>query len=165
MIQVKQATSFEDFRTIEQLAREIFPAVYSPLMDPAHVTFFINRFQTSKAIAQQIATDHYHYYLLCLEQQITGYLGVQLRKNVLHLSKLYILEAYRGNKIGKTALQFTDELAHKNGCSTIDLYVNKHNADTIQIYQKAGYIIQDLVAHTYDNGHTEEDYHMVKTLS
>jgi len=127
--------------------------------------FFIDTFQTAQAIAQQIATEHYQYYLLCLDQQNVGYLGVQLRNDVLHLSKLYILEAYRGNKIGKAALQFVDELAQHYRLSAIDLYVNKHNDDTIKIYQNAGYIIKDLVAHTYDNGHVEEDYHMMKVLS
>ncbi|OJJ14814.1 hypothetical protein BKI52_40355 [marine bacterium AO1-C] len=165
MIQIKQATKPEDFQTIEQLAREIFPGVYTPPMPLSHVLFFIDSFQTEKAIAEQIADKNYHYYLLCLDEQVTGYLGIQIQQPNVHLSKLYILKKFRGHKIGKAALEFVDVQAQARQCTSIDLYVNKLNEDTINIYQKAGYAIHQLVAHTYDNGHVEEDYHMVKTLS
>lgn len=164
MIQIKKALTSEDFQTIEQLAREIFPGVYAS-MPSSHVLFFIKSFQTEKAIAQQIATEDYQYFLLHLHQKVAGYLGVQLLENRLHLSKLYILSDYRGQKIGKAAMEFVDELAHANQCKIIDLYVNRHNEDTIKIYEKTGYVIEALVPHTYDNGHVEEDYKMVKTLS
>ena len=114
--------------------------------------------------AEQIANEHYQYFLLYFHQQVAGYLGIQLLENRLHLSKLYILSNYRGQKIGKAALELVDQLAHTNQCQTIDLYVNRHNEDTIKIYQKTGYTIEALVPHTYDNGHVEEDYKMVKAL-
>jgi ribosomal protein S18 acetylase RimI-like enzyme len=165
MIEIKQATILQDFQQIETLAREIMPEVYKDIVPPNHVTFFLDSFQTVEAIKTQIAEDHYQYYLLCLDAQVAGYLGIQLLTSRIHLSKVYILKNFRGKKLGKAALEFVDKTAQTQGASSVDLFVNIGNKATIEIYKKAGYIIADTITHKYDNGHAETDHKMVKTYS
>lgn len=165
MIEIKQATTLPDFQKIERLAREIMPEVYQDIVTPDHVAFFLDTFQTVGAIKAQIAEDHYQYYLLYLNNQVAGYLGVQVLSNRIHLSKVYILKNFRGKKLGKAALEFVDKTAQTQGVSSVDLFVNIGNTATIEIYKKAGYTIADTVTHKYDNGHAETDHKMVKTYS
>ena len=165
MIKIKQATTSQDFQQIETLAREIMPEVYKGIVTPDHVAFFLDTFQTVEAIKTQIAENHYQYYLLCLDAQVAGYLGIQLLLNRIHLSKVYILKNFRGKKLGKAALDFVDKTAQKQGANSVDLFVNIGNKATIDIYKKAGYTIADTVTHRYDNGHAETDHKMVKTYS
>lgn len=165
MIRCPLAQSPQDYQMIETLAREIMPEVYVPDIPLAHVNYYLDTFQTSEVIRRQIHQEHYVYFLLYFNEQAVGYLGVQLLKGVLLLSKLYILKEYRGNKIGKKALELTERMAKENLRRRIELYVNKNNEASINIYKKAGYVIESLTTHTYDNGHTEEDYLMIKQLS
>lgn len=165
MIEIKQATTSQDFQQIETLAREIMPEVYKGIVPPDHVAFFLDTFQTIEAIRMQIVKDHYEYYLLCFDAQVAGYLGIQLLPNHIHLSKVYILKKFRGKKLGKAALEFVDKTAQIQGVNSIDLFVNIGNKTTIDIYKKAGYTIADTVTHKYDNGHVETDHKMMKTYS
>lgn len=159
------AQSPQDYQTIETLAREIMPEVYVPDIPLAHVHYYLETFQTSDAIHQQIRQEHYVYFILYFNEQAVGYLGMQLLKDVLLLSKLYILKEYRGNKIGKKALELAEQMAKGKLRHRIELYVYKNNEASINIYKKAGYVIEALTTHTYDNGHTEENYLMAKQLS
>ena len=63
------------------------------------------------------------------------------------------------------ALNFVDQEAERAGVSKIELFVNQGNDMTIGIYKKAGYVIAESLTHTYDNGHSEHDYKMVKVFS
>ncbi|WP_299454447.1 GNAT family N-acetyltransferase [uncultured Microscilla sp.] len=162
MIELKQAKTTADYQTIEQLAREIMPEVYQGIVPPAHVDFFLTTFQTTHVIARQINEAHYQYYLLWLNGQVAGYLGIQLLSDRIHLSKLYVLKKFRGKKLGKAALEFVDKVAQEKGANQVDLFVNIGNKETINFYKKAGYTISDTVTHQYDNGHSETDHKMEK---
>lgn len=165
MTELKKAESRDDFQIIETLARQIMPEVYEGIVPQFHVTFFLDTFQTVAAIEQQVTKESYHYYLLCLNDEAGGYLGIQLKDDCVNLSKIYILPDFRGKKLGKMALDFVDKEAERTGINKIELIVNQKNEVTIGIYKKAGYVITESLTHTYDNGHSEYDYRMEKMIT
>ncbi len=91
-----------------------------------------------------------------------GYLGIQKLEGILILSKLYILESFRGRKIGKTALEFVYRFAKEKRIKKIELIVNRKNKNTIDIYKKNGFKIIESIVNSFPNGHCEEDYKMEK---
>jgi len=164
MTQISKALHKTDFKKIEQLAKAIFHEVYDTYIPADHVDFYLNTFQTSVAIQQQIESDHYHYFLLYYLDKPVGYFGLKIQDLVLVLSKLYILKSQRGKSIGHTAMKYIENFAKKHHINKIELLVNVKNKTSIDFYKSHSFEILTTVATAYDNGHQEHDYLMVKSL-
>ena len=165
MIKIVKAHCSRDFKAIEKLAAEILPGVYDHIISAKQRAYFMNKFQTEKAIAHQVNFEKRTYYLLNYNNQNIGYLGLDINKNSLHLSKLYILEAFRGKKIGKTALNFIVELGNKQNSTNIELMVNVENSNSIKAYESFGFKIIEQVVNSFPNGFKVHDYKMEKKLN
>lgn len=164
MINIQKATKLEHFQIIETLAKEILHEVYDPIIPAEHTEYFLNKFQTVSAIKKQIAEENFEYHLLQFHLKNVGYIGFYIKNGVLHLSKIYLLESSRGNKIGKFALQFISQKAIELKVGYIELLVNQQNDNTIQIYKKNGFEIVKEVSNSFSNNFTVEDYIMRKKI-
>ena len=163
MIKIENATSHEDYLLIVKLAYIIIPEVYYPIVPKDHVNMFLDKYQTIEAIEEQVL-NNYRYYFLKFDDQIVGYLGFVNYSGILLLSKLYILNEFRGKKLGKEAIQFTEDLAKSENCSKIELLVNEFNLHSINFYKIHGYSIVDLIDHNFEDGLVVRDYKMQKDL-
>ncbi|WP_405567119.1 GNAT family N-acetyltransferase [Polaribacter sp. Asnod6-C07] len=164
MIEINKANNTSEFKIIEKLAKEILHEVYDPIIPAEHTDYFLTEFQSENAIGKQIKNENFSYFLLNFDTKNVGYLGIQKLNKKLILSKLYILKSFRGLKIGKTALEYVNGFATDNGIEKIELIVNQHNQNTIDIYLKNGFIIVESLINSFPNGHSVEDYKMEKIL-
>lgn len=112
MIEITNAVLYSDFEIIESLVRQILHKFYNPVIPKKNTKYFINKYQTAKAIEQQV-TNGSSYYILKYRGLNVGYLGLNKESDFLLLDKLYLLEDYRGKKIGKKAIDFTNNFAKK----------------------------------------------------
>lgn len=165
MINIKKASCSNDFKIIENLAAKILPGVYDHIISAEQRAYFTAEFQTEKAIAHQVSIKNRTYYLLIYQNLNVGYMGFDLNKDTLHLSKLYILKAFRGKKIGKMALNFLFELGIKENVISIELMVNVENFNAIKAYKNYGFKIIKQVENSFPNGFKVRDYKMKKDLS
>lgn len=152
-------------RKICELAEEIWREHYTPIIGKAQVDYMLEKFQSERQVAAQIQ-DGYLYYLVKDGQNDVGYFCVQLQKpeGILFLSKFYIKAKERGKGYGKKAQNFIEELARQRSLSKIMLTVNKHNKDSIQIYQNMGYKIAKAIVTDIGGGFVMDDYRMEKVL-
>jgi ribosomal protein S18 acetylase RimI-like enzyme len=164
MIEIKRANKITEFEVIEELAKEILHEVYAPIISPEHTDYFLTEFQSKNAIRNQIKNENYSYFLLNFNTKNVGYLGIQKLDKKLILSKIYILKSFRGLKIGKTALEYVNEIVIDNGIEKIELIVNKQNQNTIDIYLKNGFKIIESIVNSFPNGHSVDDYKMEKVF-
>tara|TARA_R110002126_G_scaffold291235_1_gene451249 strand:+ start:1085 stop:1588 length:504 start_codon:yes stop_codon:yes gene_type:complete len=164
MIEVNKANNTSEFKVIEKLAKEILHEVYDPIIPSEHTDYFLTEFQSENAIRNQIKNEYFSYFLLNFDSRNVGYLGIQKLNKKLILSKLYILESFRGLKIGKTALEYVYRFATNNEIEKIELIVNQQNQNTIDIYLKNGFKIVESIVNSFPNGHSVEDYKMEKIL-
>ena len=164
MIEINIAREIADFKTIEKLANEIFHEVYDSFIPSNHTDAFLNEFQTKKAIEGQILNENFRYYLLRFNNQTVGYLALQEGNDKLILSKFYILESFRGYKIGKTVFEFVIEFANKNKFVAIELIVKEENKKAIDIYLKRGFKIIETIVNTFTDGYVMTDYKMKKIV-
>jgi ribosomal protein S18 acetylase RimI-like enzyme len=160
MIEIKKANNKNDFKVIEELAYKILHEVYDPIIPAEHTDYFLTKFQSEKAIESQITNENFSYFLLIFDSKNVGYLGIQQLNKKLVLSKLYILQSFRGLKIGKIALEYVDEFATDHRIDNIELIVNQKNQNTIDIYLKNGFKIVESITNSFPNGHSVEDYKM-----
>ena len=164
MIEINKANNTSEFKIIEKLAKEILHEVYDPIIPAEHTDYFLTEFQSENSIGKQIKNENFSYFLLNFDTKNVGYLGIQKLNKKLILSKLYILKSFRGLKIGKTALEYVNGFATNNGIEKIELIVNQHNQNTIDIYLKNGFKIVESLINSFPNGHSVEDYKMEKIL-
>jgi diamine N-acetyltransferase len=162
-LNITPAQSTAQLKAIEDLAREILPEFYDPVIPPDHTLFYIDKFCLVKALQQQMEEGCEHY-LLDYAGTYAGYLTILIAGSVLFVSKLYLLARFRGNGIGDKAMLLVDNLASKNKISRIGLIVHQENPRGIQFYERRGFKITEPAVYTFENGHTIYNFKMEKIV-
>lgn len=162
MTEITLATP-NDYKEIADLGFIIWNEHYTPIIGSEQVAYMLDKFQSEKAIQQQVK-EGFEYYLITFETVPVGYICVKKKRDTLFLSKIYVLSDYRGKKIGKTAMQFVERRANTLHCNSIELTVNKYNVNSIKAYEKLGFKTVEALVMDIGNGFVMDDYRMVKNL-
>ncbi len=163
MVKITSANSISSYKMIADLARSIWTEHYTPIIGEQQVTYMLNKFQSAQAIKEQIDQGG-HYYLLNLNEKPVGYFSYVLNPKSLFLSKLYVLNSARGNGIGSQALAFIAAQVKKFDLSKIELTVNKYNTNSINVYEKMGFVNVNSIVQDIGNGYIMDDYVMEKYI-
>ncbi len=153
-----------DYKQIADLGFIIWNEHYAPIIGAEQVAYMLDKFQSEKAIQQQVK-EGFEYYLITFETVPVGYICIKKKRDTLFLSKIYVLSNYRGKKIGKTAMQFVERRANTLHCKNIELTVNKYNVNSIKAYEKLGFKTVEALVMDIGNGFVMDDYRMVKPIN
>ena len=148
---------------VESLAREIWTEYYVPIIGSEQVHYMLDRFQSRRAISEQLRTGVL-YFLMKKDNEFIGYIAVQPRGVELFLSKIYVKASRRAGGFGKKAVQFAETLAEERGLRKIVLTVNKNNVNAIKAYEKIGFVNVGSLVQDIGNGFVMDDYKMEKTV-
>lgn len=148
---------------VENLACEIWNEHFTPIIGKVQVDYMLEKFQSRKAISEQIENG-FLYYLIRTNHDSIGYIGIHPKQDELFLSKIYIRSSERGRGYGRKAIQFLEKLAQEKGLRKITLTVNKNNIDTIKAYEKFGFRNIGPVVQDIGNGFIMDDYGMEKVI-
>lgn len=121
----------------------------------------LDKFQSYDAVKEQIETG-YQYFLLRYKGNNVGYSGIQIRENMLFLSKIYLLEDYRGLKISSAVIAYYETICREKRLSGIWLTCNKHNKSSIAAYKHMGFSITDTKVADIGSGYIMDDYILTK---
>jgi len=149
---------------IEALAREIWLEYYPSIISIEQIFYMLFKFQTVEAIKQQIEDGYMYYLILDRKAFELGYLAFQPREEELFLSKIYIKKEFRGQGLGKQALEFVAHVAKQNKLGKITLTVNKNNKNSIAAYLKSGFIKKEEVVSDIGGGFVMDDYVLEKKV-
>ncbi len=163
-MEIIKATTTLHFDAIEQLARKIIPEHYGSFLPMEQVEFFIDTYQTAKAIQQQLQNG-FEYYLAKESGQFAGYAGIEKKKEVLVLSKIYTDKHFRGKGIGKGLMELLYHRAISLHLLVIELIVVQQNVQAIAFYSNQGFEIAETLSTKYESGYTVEEFKMSKRLT
>lgn len=151
--------------TVARLARTIWTEHYVAITGKAQVDYMLARFQSPEAIAGQIKQGYY-YYLITVGRRPIGYVAILPRpkRQELFISKLYVINAQRGQGIGRQAMAFIERLAATHNLRRLTLTVNKHNTGSLAFYLACGFVNSGSVVKDIGRGFFMDDYVMGKTL-
>jgi ribosomal protein S18 acetylase RimI-like enzyme len=140
IVEFRRAVSGEDVAEVARLAREIWSEHYPRIIGQEQVDYMIEKFQSAKAIAEQIAAG-FEYYFIVLDGTSAGYLAVveEPESSSLLLSKIYVRKQSRGIGLGEAALRLAEDICGKHNLRSIRLTVNKYNARSIAWYEHMGF--------------------------
>lgn len=151
----------DNIEKLTQLASEIWHEYWPCLLSDEQIEYMVEKFQSSRAIKEQIKNDNYTYYFIVSEGEIAGYAGISDKKDYLFLSKLYIKKDFRHKGLGKLVIEKLKQMNFPK----IQLTVNKYNKNTIDAYLKYGFKIVDSVISDIGCGFVMDDYIMELPLS
>lgn len=163
-IEIISAHSIADIKIVSQLAHQIWHEHFTDIIGKKQVNYMLDKFQSEKAIKQQIA-EGYQYYIINQGKAPLGYTAIVIEENQLMISKLYTLKKIRGKSIGKALLNFIESQAEENEVSELWLTVNKNNRSTINWYKRQGFQIKEAAQFDIGNGFIMDDYIMDKKLN
>ncbi|CAG5082184.1 GNAT family N-acetyltransferase [Parvicella tangerina] len=162
-IQLIETENDNRLRKIEQLAQEIWTEHYTPIIGEAQVKYMLDQFQRYQKIKEQLL-EGYIYGVVYLQDHLIGYFSVQPRDHHLFLSKIYLKSNQRGKGFFSVVLKFIEQVAKEYQKKVIELTVNKHNTDTINIYKTKGFEIVKPAVFDIGNGYVMDDYIMRKHI-
>ncbi|HNX69129.1 MAG TPA: GNAT family N-acetyltransferase [Candidatus Omnitrophota bacterium] len=162
---ITQALAGDSLSRVEKLAQEIWREHYPPIVGVAQVEYMLKKFQSKEAIAEQLE-EGFFYYLIQIDGQEEGYLGILPReeKRELFLSKIYLRAPVRGKGYGGKVMAFAVGLARKKGFRKVVLAVNKKNIAAIRAYEGMGFKNVESVTQDIGGGFFLDDYRMEKGL-
>jgi len=160
---IERVSDNNQIEIIEELAYEIWNEHFIPIIGKAQVDYMLEKFQSKKAITEQIENG-FLYFLIKNDKNHIGYIGVLPEENNLFLSKLYISSAERGKGYGRKAIEFLENLAIEKDVRKILLTVNRNNLGTVEMYKKLGFVNLGSIVKDIGNNFVMDDYEMMKNI-
>ncbi len=154
----------QEIQTLAGLAKTIWNECFVGIISRGQIAYMVEKFQSAGAIAAQIQTDGYAYFLVRGAGGPMGYMGLQARDGKMLLSKLYFLPECRGTGAAQQALAFAEAYAAENGCGVLWLTVNRHNTRAVAAYQKRGFQTVRTQVADIGGGFVMDDFVMEKEL-
>lgn len=160
---IKTVSDKYQIKAIEALAYEVWCEHYTPIIGAAQVDYMLKKFQTADAVEEQI-DDGFLYFLCEYDNELVGYMSVNMRGEELFLSKFYVVFANRRKGYGSEMIAFLENLASDKSLNKISLTVNKNNTGSIKMYEKVGFDICGTAVQDIGNGFIMDDYKMEKMI-
>ena len=146
----------DELAELEKVAVKVWHQSYDGLIGVDQVNYMIAMFQNEAAFRKQIS-EGYIYRGLYVDDKLVGYTGSVREENRIFISKLYLLEEYRGLGLGRKLLE--DVIAIYPQYRSFYLTVNKHNP-TFGMYEHFGFKVIDAVVSDIGSGYVMDDYIM-----
>ncbi len=166
MIELTPVESAGQVAEVAALARAVWTEHYTPIIGPAQVAYMLERFQSERAIAAQLAAG-YAYRLLRGDGAAVGYLATvpEADGQALFLSKLYVARPARGRGHGCRLLAEAEAEARARGLAWLRLTVNRHNSGSLAWYARRGFRQAGPVVQDIGGGFVMDDYRLEKRMA
>ncbi len=135
---IQPAKTDEQIKDIADLAEIIWNQHFTPIIGKGQVDYMVEKFQSFPAIKDQITKDGYEYFEIFCDDTLAGYTGIHAETGKLFLSKLCIHPDFRGRHLATKAFQHLIDICKERGLKKIWLTCNKHNDNTLKIYDHLG---------------------------
>jgi GNAT superfamily N-acetyltransferase len=146
------------------MARTIWCEHYSGMIGLEQALYMAETFQSVTAIASQISAGAC-YFLIEYEQTTVGYTAFEQHDDALFVSKLYLLNTYRGKGIAQAVLHWLEEQARQFGLSFLFLLTNQKNTVALEAYKRFGFSIVSSLVKDVGQGYSVSDYRLEKQVS
>lgn len=150
-------------REIAELAKEIWTDCFGSILPPGQTEYMIEKFQSEKAILQQMS-EGYIYDTIFFGERKVGYSAIKVEEDRIFISKIYLLNSFRGKGLAYERFQEIEATARDLGKPNLYLTVNRNNEPAIRFYRGMGFFIDDEVDKDIGGGFFMNDYIMRKLL-
>lgn len=149
---------------VARLAKKIWYDHYSTIIDEGQIEYMVRKYQSKKAIKQQLENENYEYFLFEYNGENAGYFGMKKESDGIFLSKLYIDKDYRKKGIATKGIDFLCKICKRDSLGKIWLTVNRNNKGSVAAYEHLGFVTARTQVADIGEGYVMDDYVMEKVL-
>ncbi len=124
----------DEVEKLSSLAYQIWRECFPGMISNEQVEYMLEKFQSVKAITEQMQNG-YEYYFLIYDGETAGYTGIKKDEDGVFLSKIYVIDRFRGKGIASATVSRIVEIG-----KPITLTVNRGNLRAINAYEKLGFV-------------------------
>lgn len=143
-------------------ARSNFICTYAHLNDPAHMEAYISSKFSEEAFAREFRHPESAFYLCKADHQLIGYYKINFGKaqtepdhpEGAEIERIYVVDAYKGNGIGRKMIDHASELARSRGLDYLWLGVWEKNNEALAFYQRLGF--ESIGSHIFELGDDQQ---------
>ncbi|MBB5178736.1 ribosomal protein S18 acetylase RimI-like enzyme [Planomicrobium koreense] len=170
MMTIKKC-NLENASELQRISVETFTETFKEHNSPEHLNAYLEKAYNLEALKQELANPSSHFFFVYWEQEIAGYLKVNMDKaqteamgsGSLEVERIYVKQHYQKHGLGKALLNKAFEIALDEKKQAIWLGVWEDNTNAIAFYQKKGFV--QTGSHSFFMGDDEQvDLIMTKTL-
>lgn len=165
MISIIIATA-NDFKTIEQIARQTWPVAYGSFISAAQLNYMLDAFYSEETLLKNLTEKNHHFLLYKEDGEALGFASYEHHYKdelVTRIHKLYLLPDTQGKGIGRKLIDEIARLAKEAQMERLSLNVNRYNKAQY-FYLNCGFEIVKEEDIEIGNGYLMEDYVMEKIL-
>lgn len=96
---------------------------------------------SAESLTEELENPMAHFLVAQLDEEITGYIGVQEVLGECNITSIAVLPDFRRKGIGQALLSAAEAGAKARSCGFITLEVRKSNVEAIALYEKNGFEI------------------------
>ncbi|MFL1997178.1 GNAT family N-acetyltransferase [Lysinibacillus irui] len=170
-IKIKKC-NLEDLKKLQEVSIETFHDTFKEQNSPENMKAYLEKAFNEKQLAQELENAASQFYFILDNEEIAGYLKVnvdeaqseEMGDESLEIERIYIRDKFQGKGFGKHLFNKALEVAMAQDKKSIWLGVWEKNDHAIGFYQKIGFV--QTGAHSFYMGDEEQiDLIMTKTLA
>lgn len=160
-VEIKQVT-LSDVDTLLNLSRQTFFDAFAHLNNAADMESYAANAFTRTKFEQELQNPDSRFYFAVIDDTVAGYLKLNHNTaqtelqdpNALEVERIYILQQYQGQQIGKHLINFAIDTAVSQKLSYVWLGVWEHNNKAISFYKSKGF--EQFGSHPFMLGEDEQ---------
>lgn len=168
-LEIRRAT-LVDIIGLQRIGRETFFETFSTENTEENMNKYLEEGFSTERLAVELNDPNSEFYFAMLDQQVIGYLKLnvgetqtELQDNhTLEIERIYVLQEFHGQKVGQQLYEKTLQIAEQIQANYLWLGVWEKNARAISFYKKNNFVEFD--RHIFRLGDDEQTDIMMKLL-
>lgn len=136
---------------LRQIAIKTFRDAFDAFNSEENMSYYVNTGLSKEQLTQELQNSNSEFYFAEIDSEVIGYLKLNFKDaqqefqhdNSLEVQRIYIDQAYQGQQIGQSLLDFSFKRAQEESVDYIWLGVWEHNPGAIRFYEKNGFSVFD----------------------
>lgn len=152
MKQIKiEPVALKDLEPLQQISKATFSQTFAAENSAADMEAYLEKAFSSEKLAQELSDPNAAFYFAIYQEEIIGYLKVNVGlsqtelkdPNALEIERIYVLNAFHGKNAGQQLYEKAIEVATRKKLKYVWLGVWEENKRAIRFYQKNGFEVFD----------------------
>ncbi len=167
MIQIKEL-DISSIVNLQNIGRQTFSETFSDFNTQEDMSKYLDEAYNLERLTIELQNPHSHFYFAIFDNQVAGYLKLNLGQaqtelkdhNALEIERIYVLKQFQGAKIGQALFTKSIDVAKAANVKYVWLGVWEDNKKAIAFYTKNGFVAFD--KHIFKLGADEQTDIMMK---
>lgn len=162
--------NLEDTEKVKYISEKTFYETFSNENTEEDMENYLKENFSYEQVESEINNNGSRFYIVEHNEEVVAYMKVNFDKaqtemghnNTLEVQRIYVLQEYKNNHIGKRLIQKAIEIGRDNHVNYIWLGVWEHNINAIKFYQKLGF--EKFDTHVFKLGEDEQTDNLMKLI-